>query len=144
MTVFFVFFFHYYLNNTKKNKIKLEHIPCFWAFLNIFFYQWMTHVCCHNNKWFVLSSRPATSFTEFVPLVRKSSNNSKPSPPEIINMWLELLVVVFSAFLELLSVDVVVVVISPSLLPLTVSFITTDVRNRTWPVCPCGIPVRNK
>ena len=108
--------------------------------LSIFYHSiyWMTHVCCHNNKWFVLSSRPATSFMVFVPLVRKSSNSSKPSPPEIINMWLELFAVSF----ELLSDTVVVVLANvPPPLPLTDSLISTDVRKRTWPVCPWGIPM---
>lgn len=80
-------------------------------------------LCCHINKWFVLSSRPAISLT-FAPVVRKSS---KPSPPDIIKVWIDSLSVeLFEGFRFV-----------------TISFVSTEVRNLAWPVCPCGIPVRN-
>lgn len=100
-----------------------------------------THVCCHNSKWFVLSSRPAISFIVLVPVVRKSSN---PSPPEMINMWLKLLLLLLLLLLlgvsELLEFRLRDVDVSQ----LMASSSSIDVKKRTWPVWPCGMPLESK
>lgn len=75
--------------------------------------------CCHINKWFVLSSRPATSFDS---VDRKSSN---PSPPEIIRTCVDSLSVELFAGCFLFG---------------RISFVSREVRKRTCPVCPWGIP----
>lgn len=82
-------------------------------------------VCFHKSRWLVLSSRPATSFIGLVPVVRKSSY---PSPPEIISMQLELLSVFDDS-------EILVFRFSGAF-----SSISTEVRKRTCPVCPWGIP----
>lgn len=76
----------------------------------------------HSNRWLVESSLPATS--ETVEL-RKSSY---PSPPEItrsfewVPRWSGLPLAEFFCIIG------------------SEEAISMKVRNRTWPVCPCGIP----
>lgn len=79
----------------------------------------------------MLSSRPAISLIVLLPELRKSSY---PSPPDITNKVRFVLVLTISVLLSL-SLG------KSSVLPQTGD--STKVKNRTWPVCPWGMPVRN-
>lgn len=116
----------------RHKKVKFEHIFNDSGVLIWFFNLSKVHFyngCFHISKWLVLSSRPATSFMELVPVVRKSSY---PSPPEMTSMKFEL-VSLFDASL-----------IFACRLRGEFPSISTEVRNRACPVWPWEIPRENK
>lgn len=87
---------------------------------------------CHNKRWFVLSSRPAVSS---VALLRKSSY---PSPPlmtiilvAMVRVWM-----VMDARRLMWCFDP-----DDDIWPIEVGGISTQVKNRTWPVWPRTRPM---
>ena len=100
----------------------------------------------HRSKWFVLSSRPTVSFCW---LYLKSSY---PSPPLTTRVIVPLVSLESSSLYLLLSTRLRRSLLGDGetrdesleswSLVLKAPFGTsTDVKNRTWPVCPCGDPV---